>query len=190
MRLIRGFIVALLLVALAYGLSFVLFVSLLPRTPASAPAVDAIVVLTGGGARLDTAATLFENGTGHRMLVSGVDLATTRPLLKKLMHGGKRFDCCADIGYTAEDTHGNAVEAADWARAHHFRSVLLVTARYHMPRAKTEFANLMGGIKVEPYPVDQSGIDLSGWWRHEGTVLLLSREYVKYLAALLVTAVT
>jgi uncharacterized SAM-binding protein YcdF (DUF218 family) len=188
--MIRGFVLALFLVVLAYGLSFVLFVSLLPRTPASVPAADGIVVLTGGGARLDTAASLLEGGTGKRMLVSGVDLATTRPMLKKLMHGGPRFDCCADIGYAAEDTHGNAVEAADWARAHHFRSILLVTARYHMPRAETEFKNMMGGIAVEPYPVDQSGIDLSGWWRHQGTVLLLSREYVKYLAALTVTALT
>jgi uncharacterized SAM-binding protein YcdF (DUF218 family) len=190
MGLIRGFILALFLVALAYGVSFVLFVSLLPRTPAVAPRADAIVVLTGGDARLDTAASLFEDGLGRRMLVSGVDLITTRPLLKRLMHNGARFDCCVDIGYAAEDTHGNAVEAADWARAHGFKTILLVTARYHMPRAKVEFQKQMGGIAVEPYPVDQSGIDLSGWWRHRGTVLLLSLEYVKYLTALAVTALT
>ena len=35
--------------ALAYGLGFVLFVSLLPPTPDDLPEADGIVALTGGG---------------------------------------------------------------------------------------------------------------------------------------------
>ena len=34
--------------------------------------------MTGGGPRLDTAAALFEKGIGQRLLISGVDIATTR----------------------------------------------------------------------------------------------------------------
>ncbi len=37
------------------------------------------------------------------------------------------------------------------------------------------------------YPVDQGGIDLSGWWRHPATVQLLQREFFKYLASLVTT---
>jgi uncharacterized SAM-binding protein YcdF (DUF218 family) len=188
--MIRGFFLALILVAFSYLLGFVMFVSLLPATPDATPRADGLVALTGGDARLDTAAAIFERGAARRMLVSGVSQTTTRDTLKEVMHGGPRFDCCVDIGYAAEDTHGNAVEAADWTRQHSFKSLILVTARYHMPRASREFQNLMPDVALKPYPVDESGIDLSGWWHYRGTVLLLHREYVKYLASLVMTSIT
>lgn len=177
-----------LLLALAYVLGFVLFVSLLPMTPDTVPEADGIVVLTGGGARLDRAAALFEQGVGKRLLISGVDQATSKETLKRLIHGGRRFDCCADVGYTAEDTHGNAQEAAVWTRAHGFHRLLLVTARYHMPRSMQEFSAAMPEATFLPYPVDQGRIDLAGWWRYPRTVFLLHREYVKYLASLVATS--
>jgi hypothetical protein len=37
------------------------------------------------------------------------------------------------------------------------------------------------------WPVDQQGIDLSGWWLHPRTVKLLHREFVKYLFSVLTT---
>ena len=51
------------------------------------------------------------------LLVSGVAQETTKETVGKMSDGGPRFACCADIGYAAEDTHGNAEEAANWARA-------------------------------------------------------------------------
>ena len=173
-----------ILVALAYAMSFLLFVSLLPPTPAEIPQADGIVALTGGGARLDAATSLFDNGVGQRLLISGVDPANTKDTLKTMLHGGGRFDCCADIGYSAEDTRGNATEAADWARTNNFKSLVIVTARYHMPRALNDFRRAMPGVQIKPYPVDQGRIDLAGWWRHPQTTLLLNREYAKYLASL------
>ena len=182
--MLRGFLMAIILVALAYALSFALWVSLLPPTPDVAPEADGIVALTGGGPRLESAVALFEKGVGQRLLISGAGVTTTRATLKIVAHGGVRFDCCADIGYAAEDTHGNAVEAAGWVHGHQFRSIVVVTARYHMPRAMREFASVMPDVTLLPYPVDQDSIDLSGWWRHPQTVELLHREYVKYLASL------
>ena len=176
-----------ILVALAYALAFGLWVSLLPATPDITPQADGIVALTGGGPRLDIAVALFEKGVGQRLLISGAGLATTRDTLKNVTHGGARFDCCADIGYAAEDTHGNAVEAAGWVHGHQYRSIVVVTARYHMPRAMREFASVMPDVTLLPYPVDQDNIDLSGWWQHPRTVLLLHREFAKYLASLMVT---
>ncbi len=186
--MIRGFFTAMALVALAYLLGFVLFVSLLPATPKRAPKADAIVVLTGGGTRLDRAEDLFERGVGKRLLISGVDPANSKETLKHLIHAGPRFDCCADLGYAAEDTHGNAVETAGWARRHGFHRLILVTARYHMPRALREFSAAMPNVKLLPYAVEQDRIDLGDWWRHPRTALLLHLEYVKYLASLVTTS--
>jgi uncharacterized SAM-binding protein YcdF (DUF218 family) len=186
--MMRGFFLAMVLIALAYVLGFVAFISLLPKTPADLKGADGIVVLTGGETRLDRAVSLFESGVGKRLLISGVDETTTKETLKHLVHGGPRFDCCADLGYAAEDTRGNAQETADWARAHNFHRLILVTARYHMPRSLQEFSAEMPGVQLMPYPVEQESIDLANWWEHPRTIFLLHREYAKYLVSLVTTS--
>jgi uncharacterized SAM-binding protein YcdF (DUF218 family) len=184
----RAFLVAMLLVVLVYAAGFVLFVSLLPPVSTALPEADGVVALTGGTDRLDAAASLFQRGVGKRLLITGVDQTTTKETLKNMVHGGQRFDCCADIGYAAEDTHGNAEETAAWAQTHSFNTLVIVTGRYHMPRSLREFSAAMPNVRLIPWPVDQGSIDLSGWWRHPNTVMLLQREYVKYLASLVTTS--
>jgi uncharacterized SAM-binding protein YcdF (DUF218 family) len=175
------------LAAIAYVLGFVVFVSNLPTAPENLPSADGIVALTGGGERLDAAVALFERGVGKRLLISGVSQETSKETLGKMAEGGPRFACCADIGYAAEDTHGNAAETANWARQNHFASLVIVTGRYHMPRAMQEFSSVLPDVTLIAFPVDQSGVDLGGWWRHPRTIQLLNREYSKYLASLVTT---
>jgi uncharacterized SAM-binding protein YcdF (DUF218 family) len=43
---------------------------------------------------------------------------------------------------------------------------LIVTGRYHMPRTMQEFSSALPDKSLIAYPVDQSRIDLGGWWRH------------------------
>ena len=172
---------------LVYATGFVLFVTSLPRKPSEPLNGDGIVALTGGGARLDAAVALFEGGTGKRLLISGVNNFTTKAQLKKINHGGARFDCCADIGREAIDTHGNATETARWVQAHHYKSLIVVTAGYHMPRSLTEFSTALPGVKLISYPVEPAEINLNVWWR-PGTMRLLHGEYARYLASLVTTA--
>ena len=183
----RVFLAVIFLALLGYALGFVLFVSSLPVAPAVPPKADGIVALTGGNERLDTAVALLERGVGKRLLVSGVAAETTKETVGKMSDGGPRFACCADIGYAAEDTHGNAEEAADWTREHHFSSLVIVTGRYHMPRTMKEFSALLPGVTLIAYPVEQNRVALDGWWMHPNTARLLHREYVKYLASLVTT---
>ena len=183
----RVFVTVILLAVLAYAIGFVLFVSNLPSAPATPPQVDGIVALTGAGTRLDTAVALLERGTGKRLLISGVSPTTSKEELAKLSDGGRRFACCADLGYAAEDTHGNAEEAADWVRQNHYNSIAIVTSRYHTPRTMREFSVLLPDVTLIAYPVDQSGVDLGAWWTHPRTAQLLHREYAKYLASLVMT---
>jgi uncharacterized SAM-binding protein YcdF (DUF218 family) len=184
---LRLFLTVIVLAVLGYAIGFVLFVSNLPVAPAMPPKADGIVALTGGGDRLDTAVTLLERGVGKRLLVSGVAQETTKETLAKMAGGGARFTCCADIGYAAEDTHGNAQEAASWTHEHHFDSLVIVTSRYHMPRAMEEFSHQLPDVTLIAYPVDQSRIDLGNWWQHPQTIQLLHHEYVKYLASMVTT---
>jgi uncharacterized SAM-binding protein YcdF (DUF218 family) len=175
-------------VAGVYATGFLIFVGSLPTPPAKTPKADAIVALTGGDARLDAAVALFEHGTGKRLLITGVNKASTKEELKRLSSGGRRFDCCADLGYDAEDTYGNAEEAASWTARHHYKSLIVVTASYHMPRSLRLFHSLMPGVRLLPYPVEPEGVDTSAWWR-PGTLHLLHNEYLKYVASFVMTAV-
>ena len=183
----RVFLSVIIAALLAYGIGFLLFVSNLPPELATHPKADGIVVLTGGDERLETAVAMLERGAAKRLLVSGTAISVTKETVGKISGGGRRFDCCADIGYAAEDTHGNAEEATTWTRENKFNSLIIVTGRHHMPRALREFSTRMPDITLIPYPVDQSGVDLGGWWQRPRTVQFLHREYVKYLATLVTT---
>lgn len=170
-----------------YLAGFALFAILLPETPAEPAPADGIVALTGGGSRLDAAVALFEKGYGKRLLISGVNPHIGKDALKRRLHGKGRFDCCADLGYAAANTLGNAREAAAWVRAHHYRSILLVTSRYHMPRSIAEFHAAMPGVTVIAYPVAaETGKDIAGLVR---SLRVLHGEYLKYLAVTILTAV-
>ena len=171
-----------------YVAGFLIFVAMIPERPTQALKADGIVALTGGDARVDAAVALFEGGAGKRLLISGVNKVSSKEEIKKISAGGKRFQCCADIGYAAEDTYGNAEEAAAWTARHHFKSLILVTASYHMPRSLRLFHSMMPAVKVIPYPVEPAGVNLSQWWR-PGTLHLLHNEYLKYVASFVMTAV-
>lgn len=168
-----------------YLAGFALFANHLPTTPRKLHKVDGIVVLTGGGSRLDAAVSLLEKRKGERLLISGVNPQTSKRVLKTHAHGKKRFDCCADLGYAAENTQGNAEEAAAWTRFHRYKRILLVTSRYHMPRSLLEFRYAMPGVTIVAYPVDtDTGEGLTGRWRR---LRLLHGEYLKYLAVAVLT---
>ncbi len=160
-----------------------MFASHLPQAPHKLGPVDGIVALTGGGSRLDAAVALFEKGNGERLLISGVNTQATKRDLKLLAHGKRRFECCADLGYAAENTFGNAKEAAAWARFHHYRRIVLVTSRYHMPRSVAEFHDAMPEVSIIPYPVDPEN-GRSSWSKFR----VLHSEYAKYLAVTVLTA--
>jgi uncharacterized SAM-binding protein YcdF (DUF218 family) len=172
----------LLAVVAAYVAGFLVFVVSLPQAHPETVHADAIVALTGGTERLDAATALFESGVGRRLLISGVHPTTTKLALKTLVHGGARFDCCADLGFEATNTHGNAKEAAEWAKKHGYKSLIVVTAGYHMPRSLVEFSAQMPHEKLIPYPVASDNVDVNGWWRPV-PFAVLQWEYTKYLGS-------
>jgi len=177
----RIFVPTLVWLFVFYALGFALFVLSLPR-PAVDPAgnADAIVALTGEGGRLAPAVLLLEHGGGKRLLITGVNKATTKRSLKSLLQdAGKAFDCCADLGFAAADTRGNAEEAATWAREHNYRSLIVVTTSYHMPRSLAEFGAQMPDVKLVPFPVPEER-NPTAWQSFRR----LHGEYAKFLASL------
>lgn len=145
---------------------------------------DAIVVLTGGEARIPEAIRLLREGMGERLLISGVNPVTTRGELASLAPNSKRlFRCCIDVGHEARDTPGNADETRDWVRDRGFKSLIVVTASYHMPRSLAELRRALPDIALIPFPVNPSNVHIEQWWSHRGTLRLLASEYVKFVPA-------
>jgi len=163
-----------LLLLLAWALGFALFLLSLGK-PLDNRRTDAIVVLTGGGGRIDRGLAVLRAGDAKRMLVSGVD-PDVRPVELAVQFKIDRtlMACCIDLGWQAVDTRSNADETAKWVQRHGFRSVRLVTTDWHMPRAKMELASALGdGVEVVGDAV-RSGPNSPGW-------RVLLREYHKYL---------
>jgi uncharacterized SAM-binding protein YcdF (DUF218 family) len=176
---LTGFAVLLAAAAIAaYAIGFlVFFVSLPEAADPQGLKADAIIALTGEGDRLTPAVMLLEQGHGKRLLITGVNRAISKAHLKSLLHGGAAFDCCADLGFAAVDTRGNAEEAAHWMQAHHYRSAIVVTAAYHMPRSLIEFETAMPDTRFIPYPVPETRGDA---WQ---ALKRVGGEYTKYLAS-------
>jgi len=156
-------------------------------TPAfEPPNADAIVALTGASSiRIEAAVQLLEEGKGRRLLISGVNPQARRSEVKYVARGvGRIWDCCVDLGFRAETTRGNAVETARWVEYHHYRSLIVVTADYHIPRAILELHSTMPGVELYPYPVVTDTVNARHWWSRWGDARRITVEYCKYIAIL------
>jgi uncharacterized SAM-binding protein YcdF (DUF218 family) len=164
---------------------FIVFAAAATRDrPTSPPRADGIVVLTGGGQRIEEGARLLAQGHGRRLLISGVNRRSSRDDVFRLTGlDANRFSCCVDLGYAALDTVGNAEETLDWATRHGFSSLVVVTASYHMPRSLLELARFLPGIELYPYPVLPKGWHAAPWYLSPGVTRVLVGEFLKYVPA-------
>ena len=164
---------------------FLAFASSLPRAEIKlASSADGIVVLTGGASRIVDAVELLATGRGKRLLISGVHPTTTPSELLRVNPDFERLlKCCIDLGREATNTIGNAVETGNWVRERNFRSLIVVTSGWHMPRALIEIENEIPGVTLVPFPVVSERMRDEPWWHDAPTIRLLVVEYVKYVAS-------
>src|ERR1700727_463756 len=176
-------VLAIAFVALAAG--FVGFLSQLHGTEAkpSRPA-DGIVVLTGGSSRVSDAMELLADGYGRRLLISGVHPASgASDISRSLTDNQSLLSCCVDLDRSAVNTRSNAAETRRWVHERGFKSLIVVTSNYHMPRAIVELSHAMPDITLIPYAVVGDKWRDEPWWTSGATLRLLLSEYVKYVAA-------
>ena len=154
-------------------------------TPQELGRADAIIVLTGGQSRLDAAIDLLRSGKGRRLLISGVNpMAGPDDLARASGGDASLFSCCIDIDHAALDTIGNAEESAKWVTRNAYRSIIVVTNNYHMPRSLLEMQRMLRGARLQPYPVVNTPLDNGEWLTKPDALRVLFTEYTKYLAAL------
>jgi uncharacterized SAM-binding protein YcdF (DUF218 family) len=182
-----GSVVAKLIVlgGMALVLGFLAFLWLLPNEEVVLDrSADGIVVLTGGTSRVTDALELLAARRGKRLLITGVNPGTTTADIARQVAGYDRLlSCCVDLDYSAINTLGNAVETRRWAIDRGFRSLVIVTSAYHMPRALAEIAHQLPDATLIPYPVVSDRLRIEPWWSNGATTRLVLSEYFKYLFA-------
>jgi uncharacterized SAM-binding protein YcdF (DUF218 family) len=185
--LLRASVLTLAGATVAFAAGFGFFASHISgmATPKNLPSADAIIVLTGGQARIDAGLDLLKSGKGERLLISGVNPVADRDELRAATGADRTlFSCCVDIDHAAVDTIGNAEESAKWVRSHQYGSVILVTNNYHMPRSMLEMGRYIGEAELQPYPVVNTRLDNGKWMTKPDALRVLFTEYNKYLLAL------
>jgi uncharacterized SAM-binding protein YcdF (DUF218 family) len=185
LRPLRATVIGLLTVVVAAGLGFVGFLSKL-RYAESAPErpADGIVVLTGGSSRVSDAMDLLAAGYGKRLLISGVHpTIAASDISRSLQESQALFRCCVDLDHSAVNTRSNAAETRRWAHERGFKSLIVVTSNYHMPRAILELSHAMPDVTLLPFAVIGDKWRDDPWWTSGVTLRLLLSEYVKYVAA-------
>jgi uncharacterized SAM-binding protein YcdF (DUF218 family) len=172
-----------ILAALVGGFLWFAFSAVREGAPPDRPA-DGIVALTGGASRIADAVELLASGRARRLLITGVGATTNTMELMRLAPDHERwFDCCIDLDHSAANTVGNAVETRRWVRERGFRSLVVVTSGYHMPRAMLEIGHRLPDVTLIPFPVVSGQARAEPWWRHAATARLLVFEYLKFLVA-------
>lgn len=166
------------------------FILTLPK-PASGDVsiTDGIVVATGGQARIEEGLRLLSEGRASQMLVTGVGKGISHTSLKRTLRLTtaqiRVLECCVDLDAAARDTIGNARSAALWADANALKSLRLVTANYHLPRAQNEFQRAFPETSLHVFAVLPPDLKLDTWYRHWPSAKLLVRDYGKYLVSLI-----
>lgn len=183
LRVVMIVLLAIVLVAAAAG--FVGFLSQLRGAEAEpANRADEIVVLTGGSSRVSDAMELLAGGYGGRLLISGVHPTNAASdISRSLSDNQSLLRCCVDLDRSAVNTRSNAAETRRWVHERGFKSLIVVTSNYHMPRAIVELSHAMPDVHLIPFAVVGEKWRDEAWWASGATVRLLLSEYVKYVAA-------
>ncbi len=183
----RFVLLALLAGAVVFGGGFVGFVRSAKKFETvefSRSDIDGAVVLTGGQDRIAEGVDVLASGRVKRLLISGVNPDVALSDLSRDIPKFREFaQCCIDLGYSAQNTIGNAEEARAWARQLNFQSLVIVTSSYHMPRALAEMQHALPGTEIIPHVVVRDGPRGDAVRLGVDDLRLYFTEYVKFLAA-------
>jgi uncharacterized SAM-binding protein YcdF (DUF218 family) len=147
--------------------------------PNPMPRADGIVALTGGDGRVSAALALLAARDAPALLISGAGRGTyLGDFTADDSAAATKYAGAITLGHSAVTTHGNALETAYWARSRGMKSLIIVTADYHMPRAILELRRSLPGVRLVQVPVRPPAMAAL---TSLSTLRLLAGEYTKYL---------
>lgn len=167
---------ALLAVVAAAAVPHVVAVKL-PRP--SGGASDAVLVLTGGENRIAEGYRAWREGRGRILLIVGAGRDATLDLILP----GKPHLTSDELGRIhvegwSRNTLENAVSAKALVTGRGYRSVILVTSDYHLPRAHLALRwALPDDVAITTLPVRSEWKGRGAWWRLPRLFLVEGLKY-------------
>ena len=147
---------------------------------------DAIVVLGGGHPdRAHYAVALFEQGFAPWVVFSGGTLHNTGlacSTAELSLEAAQELGLPADVVIIADEaqsTYDEAVNLASMARAHHWRSLIVVTSPFHTRRAARTFGALLPGVAIQVTAAPDPRFDPGRWWATEEGLVSVFNELLK-----------
>lgn len=142
---------------------------------------EGIIVLTGGEHRVEKGLDLLAQGQADHLLISGVNSKVKKTDLLAVNHQPRQLAQKIDLGFSAQDTLGNADEAAQWVHEKELQSLIVVTSNYHMPRALVHLGAELPDIALYPYPVEPDVFGQRYWYIQPTVWKLIVSDYDKFL---------
>jgi uncharacterized SAM-binding protein YcdF (DUF218 family) len=131
------------IIVLVWLFGFAWFAVALPQA-VNGGKTDGVIVVTGGGGRIDRGIEVLQKGWASKMLVAGVDREVRpREFQVEYKVPANLMECCITLGFESVDTRSNAREAASWTAGNRVKSVRLVTTDWHMRRAAFELGRML-----------------------------------------------
>lgn len=177
---IRFLRVTILLVVLGWMTGFASYVHLIHNyaNDFSDTKLNAIIVLTGGGQRIERGLELLNEDHAEHLYITGVDpRVSTEALLDARGTNLGHLKDKVTLGTMAIDTVSNAQEIKNWIVDGGINNVYLVTSHYHMPRAMNEVVLVNPELHIHPQTVVSQNINYFSF----GTWRLMFIEFHKYI---------
>lgn len=141
---------------------------------------DAIVVLTGGRNRIPEAVKLLNKAQADKLFISGVEKNVSLKAISERADVVISTDREITLDKKSTNTIQNAIEASQWIKDNHIKTIRLVTSNYHIPRSLEEFKAKNKGVKIIIHPVYSQNVaknPFANW----GSFTMLASEYNKFL---------
>lgn len=178
----------LMFLVLIYLIGLVAFIETLPfENTMPSKQVDVIAVLTGGTKRIDRGLGLLKEKQGKWLFISGVNRGVQlRTLVRASGYKQSYPHDKIILDYKARTTRENAIETKAFMDRAQLKSLLVVTADYHLWRTKLEINRYLGQNK-EVYYSTVHPIDLSKrtWCKDYKLLCLYMVEFNKLIGATL-----
>lgn len=147
------------------------FIFCVLNSPSKMAAVDAVVVFTGGPQRLEKAIDLYDGTPAKRLFITSVSSGYT---------GRRKEDLNITLDRTAKSTKDNAKVTAAYVLENDIKSVLLVTAAYHIPRSVKELSEAAPHLLIIPHPVYPYNFKKENWYKKRKGLKFMFMENLKF----------
>jgi len=180
LRFIIGVFSVLFILVLIEGIYFYSILS----TGFSSEKADLIAVFNGDNQRTKQGFRLAASGYAPYLTISPASEKMLELFEKK--YGAANSSVSLIVEPRARTTFENALHIRDIISKHHFKSVILVTSFYHMPRSYFLFRTMLIGsnIKISLCPVPYGTLTGSNWFQSFAGRKLIFNEMIKVWASM------